>query len=617
MLADQRDRASGVLLGEEVTAVELEVGRTGGLRLGGEHVGGEVRVIAGRDDERAPELREVTERVRRSLGLGCGLEAPRLDLRRARELHSAVVAIPKPVPYVGRERVGLQHVHRRTAGVRRAHRLAVRPHGAARSCDVGHRLGASSGRARQTARRERDGLTEQGLAHDPGTEFVEEDRDRAAHRVTERDDLVEPERVEHREHVTGDIRERALSEGGGTFAGAVTAHVDAERVELVAQDLRDRIEEAGAEAVGVLEQQRRPIAAPVERIDPQPVVFDGDRTRIGHGGARYPTPYLSDLAGEVAMRTLARVGALLFVAGLVGLGASPAFAASDTADRDNQIVITGSVDVRSGEAVGRVLIFDGDVHVRGVVKDWVFAFNGDVIVDGRVNGDVTALNGRVVVTSIGSVGGDVVSSDPPMISQRTSVQGDVDRARRRFALGRLGAIGRIVLWIAATVSSFLLGGALLLVSPRGADAVARAGRNAIGPAIGLGFAVAIGVPVVGVLLSVSLVGLPLGLATVFALALMYGLGYVSGCYFLGRLILKEPRNRFLAFLVGWGILRVVGIVPVLGGLALAAATVYGLGCLTVAVFRARRGRASDERPTDDQPVSDGPAGDQPPAIATL
>lgn len=311
------------------------------------------------------------------------------------------------------------------------------------------------------------------------------------------------------------------------------------------------------------------------------------------------------------MRILARVVAFVFALAMVALSVTPAFAASTHEDRNSEIVITGTVDVRSGNAVDRVLIFDGDVRVQGVVKDWVFAFNGDVVVDGRVGGDVTALNGRVVVTSTGSVGGDVVSSDPPAISQRSSVHGDVDRARRRFALGRLGAIGRVVLWIAATVSSFLLGGALLLVAPRGADAVARAGRNAIGSAIGLGFAVAIGVPVVGVLLSVSLVGLPLGLATLFALALMYGLGYVSGCYFLGRLILKEPRNRLLAFLVGWGILRVVGIVPVLGGLALAAATVYGLGCLTVAVFRARRGRAFDERPTDAQPV-----GDQPPAIAT-
>jgi hypothetical protein len=153
-----------------------------------------------------------------------------------------------------------------------------------------------------------------------------------------------------------------------------------------------------------------------------------------------------------------------------------------------------------------------------------------------------------------------------------------------------------------TVSTFLLGGALLLVSPRGADAVARAGRTSVGPAIGLGFAIAIGVPVVGVLLSISIVALPLGLATLFALALMYGIGYVAGCYFLGRLILKEPKNRLLAFLVGWGILRVVNIIPVLGGLISAAAVVYGLGCITVAVFRARRARATYEPPTDREAI---------------
>ena len=75
----------------------------------------------------------------------------------------------------------------------------------------------------------------------------------------------------------------------------------------------------------------------------------------------------------------------------------------------------------------------------------------------------------------------------------------------------------------------------------------------------------------------------------------------------------------------------VAIVPVLGGITAAAAVVYGLGCLTVAVFRASRGRDSNGLPTDDQPlatapvttgsvttgsVATGPVGAQPPEIAT-
>jgi hypothetical protein len=287
------------------------------------------------------------------------------------------------------------------------------------------------------------------------------------------------------------------------------------------------------------------------------------------------------------MRMFVRVASLTLAAGLVGLVATPAFAATTRDEPDRQVVITGSIDVRKGEVINRALIFDGNVRVDGRVRDWVFAFNGDVTINGRVDGDVTALNGRVVVTASGSVAGDVVSSDRPAIANRSSVKGDIDRARRRFALGRLGAIGRIVLWILATVSSFLLGAVLLLVAPRGADAAGRAGRTAMGAAIGLGLGVAVGLPLAGVILAVTVVGLPLGLATLFALGLLYGLGYVAGCFFLGRLVIKEPRSRWLAFLVGWAILRGAAVVPLLGGVSLVAATVYGIGCLTVATFRAR------------------------------
>jgi hypothetical protein len=43
----------------------------------------------------------------------------------------------------------------------------------------------------------------------------------------------------------------------------------------------------------------------------------------------------------------------------------------------------------------------------------------------------------------------------------------------------------------------------------------------------------------------------------------------------------------LAFLVGWGILRVVALVPILGGVAWFAAVVFGLGALAVAIWRTR------------------------------
>jgi hypothetical protein len=51
-------------------------------------------------------------------------------------------------------------------------------------------------------------------------------------------------------------------------------------------------------------------------------------------------------------------------------------------------------------------------------------------------------------------------------------------------------------------------------------------------------------------------------------------------------------SRFGAFALGWAILSVATLVPVVGGLALFAAMVYGLGTLCVAAYRARRAPAT-------------------------
>jgi len=96
-------------------------------------------------------------------------------------------------------------------------------------------------------------------------------------------------------------------------------------------------------------------------------------------------------------------------------------------------------------------------------------------------------------------------------------------------------------------------------------------------------------PIVGLILLASVFGLPLGAVVLLALGFLYTLGYVASAYFLGRLILRPSSNRFLAYLVGWGILSVAGIIPVLNVIVLIAATVYGLGMIVVALFRARSG----------------------------
>jgi hypothetical protein len=157
-------------------------------------------------------------------------------------------------------------------------------------------------------------------------------------------------------------------------------------------------------------------------------------------------------------------------------------------------------------------------------------------------------------------------------------------------------------WLAGTISTLLFGLLLLWLAPRAADAVFEVARGAVGPAIGWGIGLFIGLPVIGVIALITLVGIPFGAGLLLALFPLYALGYVTSGWLLGRRLVKPPRGRPLAFLAGWAILRVAAIVPVLGELVWLAATVYGLGVLIVTAWRARS-RPAAAQPAPAQPAS--------------
>jgi hypothetical protein len=127
----------------------------------------------------------------------------------------------------------------------------------------------------------------------------------------------------------------------------------------------------------------------------------------------------------------------------------------------------------------------------------------------------------------------------------------------------------------------------LWLAPRAADAALRTARTSVGPAIAWGLGLFFGLPVAAVVLLITLVGIPLGLGVLLALLPLGALCYVASAYVLGRVLVKPPTGRLPAFLAGWGILRGAALIPFVGGLTWFGATVFGLGLLVVALWRAR------------------------------
>jgi hypothetical protein len=256
---------------------------------------------------------------------------------------------------------------------------------------------------------------------------------------------------------------------------------------------------------------------------------------------------------------------------------------------EDQVVLSGSVRVPRGEAVGEVLVFSGSVRVDGVVRGDVVVLEGPVVVNGQVNGSVIAADGQVTLRESARVGGDVSSSAPVVADAGARVRGEV-RDGIRFSLeGPLSALGDLLGPVAIAVSVLFTGLVLLVLAPRGADAVAEALGSAPMSSLAWGVLVVVGVPLVAVALAVLVLGLPLGLALLLSLGLWWIVGLTFAAWSAGRSLVRSPHGRLPAFLAGWAVLSAVGLVPSLNVAVWILASVIGLGAAVVATWRARDG----------------------------
>jgi hypothetical protein len=153
----------------------------------------------------------------------------------------------------------------------------------------------------------------------------------------------------------------------------------------------------------------------------------------------------------------------------------------------------------------------------------------------------------------------------------------------------------------------IVGVLLVLLAPAALYAAERAVRERLGASVAWGVGIAIGVPLLAVLALVTLVGIPFGVALLLAAIPVLLVAYTTSAWIAGRRVLRRSTSPWAALLIGWGILRVLALIPVFGALVGLAATVVGLGALAVALWRAGRPGAPAARPEAPAPGRPAPA----------
>ncbi len=263
-----------------------------------------------------------------------------------------------------------------------------------------------------------------------------------------------------------------------------------------------------------------------------------------------------------------------------------------------QDVAVGAGELTLGprSQVGRdVLAGAGDVEIRGAVQGDIVGGMGNLTIASLVGGDVNVEAGKLRLLDGTDIRGKLTyrSEAPAEVAPSAAVRGGLnhlpDEADAR-ARGPVAAF--LVGWLRALIGLFGLGVVFVLLFPELSRRTLGSLRQSPLASLGVGVATLLGAPVAAVLLFVLgafLGGWWLGLLLLALFAVGLALSFPVVGLFAGRWILdrfgRSAVHRVLALLVGVTLLALLAQVPLLGGVVLLAALLFGLGALLLAALR--------------------------------
>jgi hypothetical protein len=301
------------------------------------------------------------------------------------------------------------------------------------------------------------------------------------------------------------------------------------------------------------------------------------------------------------------LGAVLAVA--LALFLVPGRALAQETKHDVYVRVNGTVDLPAGEAVDVLVAVNSPANVAGTVRDTLVVVNQDATVSGEVGRDVFVWNGTLRLEPSARIGGDIILGNSQLsraegatiggqVQERSgaSISTELNRAASWFSL--VGWLGITLLLVVVALGWAAIGGRQLS---------SIAGLLGARPGLAAGTAVIfwIAVPLIAVLALVTVIGIPLGIAVLLiGLPLLWGLGYVAAGTRLGFLFddlrhaAPNLAHPYLEAVLGVVVFQIIGLVPIVGGLVVALAGLFGAGAIVVHAWR----RMSDPRGAADLPL---------------
>jgi hypothetical protein len=315
------------------------------------------------------------------------------------------------------------------------------------------------------------------------------------------------------------------------------------------------------------------------------------------------------------LRSHVTLVALVLAAAALALLLVPGRAlAQERTDEDVYVRVNGTVDLVAGESVDILVAVDSPAQVAGTVRDTLVIVNETATVSGDVGRDAIVFNGTLHLDPTAQIGGDVVLINGEL-SQADGAAIDGSVVERSGAsigaeLSRVTEAVSVAVWLGMTLLFIVVALGWAAVGGRQLSGIA--GLLGARPGLVAGAAVIfwIAVPIVAFVAFVTVVGLPIGITLLVVVApLLWGLGYVTTGTRLGFFIADLRRTTpdlahpYQEAVLGVVIFQLIGLIPVVGGIVVALAGLFGAGAIVVHLSR----RISNPRSYADAPLLDAAA----------
>ena len=266
----------------------------------------------------------------------------------------------------------------------------------------------------------------------------------------------------------------------------------------------------------------------------------------------------------------------------------------------NDLIFGGSeVTILSNGRVGRdAVIGSANATITGQIGRDLQAGSTNLKIDGGVGGNVLTTVDRLQLTDRATIGGNLkyTSKNEAQIANPSAVKGSTERQVPQDGRAPLvtGPAALVVEWLKGLIGLLILGILVVFFFPGFSRRAGEALVRSPWLTLAIGALVLIGLPILAIVffaVGALIGGWWIGFVVLALFVVVLALSIPVAAVGVGGALLRMTRRPvpvWLALFIGLIVLLLVALIPILGGLVIFCALLFGMGATTIAVVGNRR-----------------------------